>query len=440
MNDDKKLDLRRAFSYMTIFALAAALGIVLYIYYTGSGALTSQQKPVVAYLDKDSTNKGIYLSVWTDQRDGNNDIVGAIIDPQGTTVKSNFPLTVANATQTLPAVAANKTNKEFLAVWQDQRNGPPRDIYGQLVRHDSKLVGKNFPVSTASNDQTDVAVAYDSKMNHYLVVWQDYRNTNTTLTDIYGQIISHDGTPKGKNFVISNHPANSYEPSVAYNSTDDEFLVVWQDDRSTTATVFNIYGQRLSGVGQTLGNEIPISAVPTYQSHPEVAYDASNKTYLVVWQDNRNFATAKEDIYGQRLKNTGALDGGNFPISTAKGFQGGSLSVASEPQNFLVIFDDTRNMPTTKLDIYGQRVSPSGQLKGNNFPISNHSADQSWNSVAYAAKDSSYLVVWQDWRNLNTTSTDIYGQHVAIDGTLLQTASNVNFLISVPKVSGQLKP
>lgn len=442
MNDYRRIDPKpwwRDWRLLTIFVLAAALGIVLYVYLVGSAAPSDQSRPKVAYLDMGSASKGMYLAVWTDQRDGNNDIAGAIIGHQSKSVSSNFPLTVANASQASPALAANTTNQEFLVVWQDQRNGSFRDIYGQRVRHDGSLVGTNFVVSNASNDQTDVVAAYNATQNQYLVVWQDCRNS-ATLTDIYGQFVGHDGKLIGANFVVSKHPANSYEPSVAYNSGDDEFLVVWEDDRSATVGDFNIYGQRVSATGNLLGSEFPISIAPNSQNHPEADYNALGKTYLVVWQDRRNSVTSEEDVYGQLVKNTGALAGGNFAISIASAFQGGQLSVASEAQSFLVSFDDTRNLSTTGGDIYAQRVSAAGGLQGNNFAVSDHKTIQSWSSVAHASKDLSYLVVWQDWRNKNTTGTDIYGQHLAIDGTLVQTASNKNFLISVPAVSGKLKP
>lgn len=433
-------DYKRWFLPITIFALAAALGIVLYFYLIGSPAPSDQNSPKIAYLDMSSGKKGIYLASWTDQRDGNNDIVGAMINPRKTTVKTNFPLTAAPASQSEPGVAANTKDKEFLVVWQDQRNGSFRDIYGQRVKHDGSLIGKNFAISMATDDQINAALAYGKKMNQYLVVWQDCRNAGTTLTDIYGQLVSHDGKLIGSNFVITKHTANSYEVSVAYNSTDDDFLIVWEDDRSTTVGNNNIYGQRISSGGKLLGSEIAISTAPKNQIRPEIAYNASNKMYLVVWQDLRSSSITDPDIYGQRIKNTGALDGSNFAISTASAYQGGRLSIATEAQSFLVTFDDTRNLSTTGGDIYAQRVSVSGALLGGNFAISLQKDAKSRSSVAHAGPDASYLVIWEDWRNISSTGTDIYGQHVAIDGSLIETTSNVNFLLSVPAVSGQLKP
>lgn len=418
--------------YLTIFALTAAILIVGYFYLVGTPAPSAQERPKVAYMEMGATRKGVYLAVWTDQRGYNNDIVGAIISPRGTVVNTNFAIAVNPASLKNPAVAANATNQEFLVVWEDERNGVFKDIYGQRVRHDGSLVGTNFAISTAIDHQKNVAVAYNSKKNQYLVVWQDHRSTGVNQIDIYGQLVNHDGTLSKGNFVICKHKADNTYPAVAYNASDDKFLVVWQDYRPWPST--DIYGQRVSASGAVLGSEIAVSTGPGSQYHPELAYNALNKTYFVVWEDWRNSSVSKRDLYGQRIKHTGALDGGNFAISTAQGYQGWP-SVASEGQGFLVSFDDTRNKPTTKEDIYAQRVNVAGSLLGKNFAVSDQKAAQGWSSIAYASKDASFLVVWQDWRNLTAASTDIYGQHVDVKGTLIKPpASDVNFIVSVPAI------
>lgn len=420
--------------HITIFALAAALGIVLYFYLVGTPAPSAQERPKVAYLDMGAASKDVYLAVWTDQRGSNNDIVGARISPRGTIVNTNLVVAVNPANLKNPAVVANTTDQEFLVVWEDERNGIFKDIYGQRVLENGRLVGTNFVVSTAVDYQQDVSIAYNSKQNRYLVVWQDHRGIGPTQTDIYGQLVAHDGKLIGGNFVICNNKADSYHPAVAYNASDDEFLVVWQDYRHLPST--DIYGRRVSSDGALLDGEIEIAVSPDSGSQysPEVSYNSTNQMYLVVWDDWRNYSSTKRDIYGQRIKHTGILEGGNFGISTASGYQGEPV-VASEKQSFLVSFDDSHNKSTTNIDIYAQRVSVAGSLLGKSFAVSDQKSDQGRSSIAYASNDTSFLVVWQDWRNLTAASTDIYGQHVDVKGTLIKPpASDVNFIVSVPAI------
>ena len=416
----------------TVFAIAAALGIVVYVWVVGSPAPSAQKEPRVAYLETSGKSKGVYLVVWTDLRWKTETIAGAIISPRGSTVTTNIPIATNPGGLAKPAVAANPVDQEFLAVWEDQRKGVFKDIYGQRVKKDGSLAGTDFAISTGADHQQNVAVSYNSTKNQYLVVWQDHRGTGKSQTDIYGQLVSHDGKLVGGNFVICDHPADNYRPAVAYNVGDDEFLVVWQDFRSSPST--DIYGRRVSSAGALLGGEIAVSSATTSEYNPDVAYMASGNTYLVVWDDWRNLSVSKRDVYAQLVTSAGTPSGGNFAVSVAPDYQG-EPSVASGTQNFLVTFDDARNKPGAGKDIYAQLVGANGSLSGSNFVVSNEKADNAWNAVAWAADDSSFLVVWQDWRDLTATDTDIYGQHVDDKGAVIKPpAPDENFAVSVPGV------
>jgi hypothetical protein len=88
-------------------------------------------------------------------------------------------------------------------------------------------------------------------------------------------------------------------PSVAYNSTDNEFLVVWWGDDNEGGLVddeHEIFGQLIdAATGVEIGtNDFRISIMggtgdPAYPAlDPSVAYNPTNNEYLVVWsgQDN----------------------------------------------------------------------------------------------------------------------------------------------------------
>ena len=102
-------------------------------------------------------------------------------------------------------------------------------------------------------------------------------------------------------------------------------------------------------------------------------------------------------------------------------------------------FGDERTTKFTR-DIYAQRVATSGKLLGANFAVSNAEDMQQWSALAYASGDSSYLVAWSDWRTLMKSANDVYGQHVAVNGALLETKSTENFVISVPGIVNPVKP
>ena len=107
-------------------------------------------------------------------------------------------------------------------------------------------------------------------------------------------------------------------PDIAYNSTSDEYLVVWHGDRVVGER--EIYGQRVDADGTLLGGAFRISDAGVDDDtlrdaqNPAVAYNATTDEfdpaaahnpdtgeYLVVWQDYRNLGHRSTDIYGQRV-------------------------------------------------------------------------------------------------------------------------------------------
>lgn len=112
----------RKWLYLSVFAVAAIIGVTLIVYRIGTPAQQDQQSPTVAYLDSDP---GRYLVAWTDGRGVSGDIVGAIVDAGGTRVDVNFPIAVNDAAQRNPAAAANPVDRDYLVVWEDERGGAP---------------------------------------------------------------------------------------------------------------------------------------------------------------------------------------------------------------------------------------------------------------------------------------------------------------------------
>lgn len=244
---------------------------------------------------------------------------------------------------------------------------------------------------------------------NYLVVWQDERNA---YTDIYGTRVSQNGEVLDPNGIpISTAWVNQDYPAIAFDGNN--YLVVWQDHRRG---YYNIFGARVTPNGQVLEPDgIHLSLVPSTQAAPSVAFDGDN--YLVVWQDNRNYQTSNSDIYGTRVTPTGqVLDSIAIPITTKSGTQG-SPSVAFGNNNYFVVWQDNCNS-YTQYDIYGTQVSKNGHIFENpNIPISIATGNQESPSIIFY--DTMYLVVWEDRRN--GIESDIYGARVLQNGQMLDT-------------------
>ena len=304
--------------------------------------LLDAQDPAVAY----STVDNRYLVVWEADDasaglvDNEFEIFGQFISAAGAEIGANdFRISYqcgtgdAAADAVNPAVVWNSVDNHYLVVWQGHvTSGGEREVFAQRIGSSGTLLGGAFRVSSMGTDgmtttvALDPAVAYNAVNNEYLVVWEgDDDVPGDNLLEIWGQRISSDGAAVGTDdFRISHRTSvnaayDSNNPDVVWNPVDNEYLVVFHAD-GTMAGDEEIWGQRLSNTGSELGGDFRISNqgpdgdTTSDAFDPAVACNARNKEYLVVWEGMR--IAGESEIYGQRISTTGAEIGGDFQISS----------------------------------------------------------------------------------------------------------------------------
>ena len=145
-------------------------------------------------------------------------------------------------------MAYNETDNEYLVVWQegpdDHRRDPgPTWSIPAVAWSAPKSPSRISTVTGAGRSAANPALAYSSVANNYLVVWEGNGVvSDPTAERIFGQVVNADGTPDAApDFTIAFNRVS--RPDVAYNSVDDEHLVVFQ---SETVLTSRILGHRLS--------------------------------------------------------------------------------------------------------------------------------------------------------------------------------------------------
>ena len=484
-------------------------------------AQSTQEYPKVEF------NGVNYLVVWADKRNGVSgnywDIYGARVSTAGNVLDPDgIAICTVSGDQRGVSIATDGSN--FLVAWNDGRNDNSNpDIYGTRVDGGGNVLDTDgIAISTESGTQQRSSISFDG--NNFMVVWEDGR-TVANWSDIYcarvntggivldpagiaihtglrsdwypsiafggtnyfiawchqdstitGSLLSPDGiligapvhiddspTPRfsrvifnGTNFLISwediylaqarlhckrvSNEGNLIDstaivvsnacsrPAVAFDGTNH--LAVWMDYRTELTTYSEIFGSRINQNGNVIDTSgFLISKYINPQNTPAVAFDGTN--YLVVWQDYRNVTTTGYDIYGARVAPDGSiLDPAGFVICNAESHQW-QPSVAFDGTNYLVTWDDQRNFSHK---IYGTRISTSGIVLDTAGIEISIGSGQKYNP-ALAFDGTNYFVVWEDGRD-GTYDLDIYGTRVSQDGTVLDP-DGINLFLSV---FDQVKP
>lgn len=395
---------------------------------------------------------GRFIIVWEDWRNDYGDIYAQIFDENGNKIGDNFRVNddpVGFAWQYSADVRV-KSNGEFIIVWEDGRNGN-WDIYCQIFDSSGRRRGNNFKINddNTSTWQFSPRICVN-KNNYWLVVWEDERNGNW---DIYAQIFDSLNRRIGNNFIINddNTSANQNSPSCTAD-TFGNFIITFACNRNGNS---DIYKQRITQEGIKIGNNELVNddLSNAYQTSPWVI-SLANNYHLILWQDQRE---GNDDIYAQFYDGNNIKVGNNFRINSDNASSHQRCPFISANQEvfgicwedereedchiYATFFDTLGNFLTTNkkiseigynffpslainsygksliswvtiregnTDVYGQFLTPYGNLIGNNFKINDDTNNnfQDW-PVATSFPTGKFLVIWTDYREGRAT---IYGQ------------------------------
>lgn len=343
--------------------------------------------------------------------------------------------------ETGPAVAYNSERQEYLVVWWNDRPGND-DIRAERVSKDGKRLG-GFWISTgAGAERRNPDVVYNSQEKEYLVVWQ---HEDATSLKIHGQRVSATGGLEGGEIIIG--PLSGLEigylPAVAYASTVNKYLVVWEGNVQGNVAL-DVVGQVLSGSGAHEGSQLAIAQGTWSIDHenPDVAYNRSRNEYLVVWQwEDKN--SGDHDIHARRVQGNGtpmlpesitiaawSLDQID-PAVTA-------IPTSPDQGQYLVVWEHVASVNDT--DIWGQRVSGAGGLEGSAIDVTLTVEDEITPAVAGNERSQEYLVTWTEahgWSNIHARAVSLGGgpsepailAGVYADNTTVTSGSLGDFLV-----------
>jgi len=356
----------------------------------------AQDQPAAAY----GTAAETHLVVWTDDRDGNDDIYGQFVASGGALVETAFAIAQASGYfEQTPVVAYDPQDDVYLVVWA--RRLPPLqnddwNIYAQRVAGDGDLVGNALTLCAVKGDQTAPTVAYNAATGYFLIAWEDTRDGGS---DVYARAVPGDSGDPGDEFLVYAGEEDQYAPTVAANAAAQEYLVVWQNAGKSGA---DVYGQRAL-TETTTGDAFAITQADGDQQVPALTWSADRGAYLVVWQHDNG---SDWDIHGRVVAADGDLRYDELTIAARSADEQYPAVAANGAGGYVVAWQSG----ATNSDIAAAVVDRDGQVLGSGVETLSEAANtQAAPALSYDSARGRYLAVWADYRN-TAEGPDIYGQ------------------------------
>lgn len=259
----------------------------------------------------DSKDRIFIFWSWASSREGYYDLYYSVLDPNGTSLSGNIPLTNDLANNFNPSVGIDENDRIHL-VWQDGQDGTYRIEYGSyLFDDDSNQLVEQAPHQVISSDgdsvNPDISVAGD----RIDVVWansiesyeQAFHSIRYITLDPTGQVIipeqqltfrySSEIQEENRLMIEAQNPKVSSNGNVT--------IVVWQDDRwqeqsdlvfwgyerdreDYDARYWNVYYKVLNKDGMIQTNDTILSYYESNSMYPDIAIDGND--IHVVWADD----------------------------------------------------------------------------------------------------------------------------------------------------------
>ena len=309
-----------------------------------------------------------------------------------------IPISFSDIDHHGPAVASNWRHDEYLVVYTKEWSPGRTTIEAQRVSTEG---GKRVtaPISTGSEDSMAPAVAYNAFNDEYLVVWMYNASGDGSTYEIWGKTIAWDfSSQTAERKIVAWANRTLWTPRVAWNSAQNQYLVVWNAFSMNPLTPTDVAGARVSAEGNTLDGVHVTADDEPHQA--DVTYNVATGDYLVVWR--RMTTAANGDIMAARVAgSSGAVvtPPGRFFVNGAAQDQRTPAVTTNYQNRYVVVWEHAYPGPCCDWDIRGQELDVNGDRLGIAFSIADSSEDETRPTVVArpeAGRD--YLVTYQRYR------------------------------------------
>jgi hypothetical protein len=329
-------------------------GIVVALLFAGTTAIVAQTRVGSTFFPKpadggtrrfsdiahDATNNA-YLVVW-----GLGQVGARYVAATGTPLGN--PTTLNTVSGGASRVACSTTTGRCLVAWIQE----PTSIIGRFVRYNAgavQFVTAPFVINQVGSKLTSAApsVAFSSASDEFLVSWTEF----SPSPNVKAQRVTESAALAGGPISVAITSLWEGFSSVAYNSAQDEFLVVYYFESSGGTNA--VGAQRVkAGTGALIGGRSTLYA-STFDQYPEVAYNSDQNQYLAItW----GYSGGSWMLRGRLADgNAQPLGASSVPLAVQGGGDGIGLAYNPVSNTYLGVFLSQKNA-----EIWGVQVNGGG--------------------------------------------------------------------------------
>ena len=320
--------------------------------------------------------------------------------------KGPIEVSVSDLKKSLPDVAYNSADDNFFVFWAAAPDNESTTYYisGQKISSTGRKIGKPVVVLETANILAMPRALYNPHTNQYLVIYGQW----VTAMNIYGVILDANGKAVGEHFQITT-AGNQFHYTMALDSTKNQFFITYNDSRNGTGDIFGII---LDETGAVVKKEFYINNSIGFQVNPFVCYNPQDKTYLVNWEDFRQYGDTltsmgmlevMTDIQGALLDDNGTvlLNDIEMCVDTAgenKDQRFNGIAYNSDKNEFLVTWTDT-SASLQNIGIKGRIVKSDGSMPAGSFTVVDSTGAQMISHTVFVPEAQKYFVAFENDTN-----------------------------------------
>ncbi len=362
-----------------------------------------------------------YYFCWLGNSDNSQSLIQQIIDGDGNIyLEENGEEMFTGLSGSVDDIQLLSNEDNPIILWSDGRSFNKDRIYLQILNSDGSNVfaEDGIPITTFSqSDQNDLDAVFVENSGTIAAVWSEnkvgYNQIYAQGVDTSGNYLWSDST----GLKVGGFSYHQDYPGISSinNSGTYEYYIGWED--FTDYMNSQIKGQKIINGNLLWGEDGKVIADREYNDE---LTDIVENYYI--WQSG---TYQNENIFCLMVDENGDPAPGwpenGLEICIAEGIQRKSRGIIV-PQGLLILWEDLRAGSPSWMDIYGQIVTPDGNIlwQENGLPLVAQENDQGNFKFIY---DDGLYIIWQDFRS--GSNYEIYAQKFDEDGNELWQVGGV---------------